>query len=72
MMPYRGTHTLDRADDERDLQMLALRCEGLPASAIAPRFGMARGSVLRITNDIRHADATQSGEPLDAVAAGYW
>ena len=72
MMPYRGTHTLDRADDERDLKMLELRCKGLAASAIATRFGMARGSVLRITNDIRHADTTQSGEPLEAIAAGYW
>lgn len=58
-----------REDDEMELFMLRRRCEGVPVSVIARRFGMRRAAVQTRTDRIRKADETY--DPAGAKGA-YW
>ena len=60
-----------RADDERCLQMMGMRCDGYPASAIARELGgISRNAVLAQTDRVRKADQSHDAEDFDEE--GYW
>ncbi len=55
-----------RESDERLLEWLRLRCEGIPLSLIAElSFGASPPQVSRETNRVRNADAAESGEDVE-------
>ncbi len=53
-----------READERLLEWLRLRREGLPIAVISERLGGSRGQILRDMKAVRDADAVESGEDL--------
>lgn len=57
-----------RDDDERELDMLALRCAGMKSTALARRYEMSPPAVRTLTNRIRDAHAAHTGEAVD----GWW
>lgn len=61
-----------RAVDERLLQMVLLRAQGCTVRHIGARYGIAPGRVSLLTNEVRAADLTESGEPSATVAPAYW
>lgn len=67
-----GARHPTRSEDEKQLAILKLRSNGLSCAQIAQRHGMAVGSISRLTNPVRDADLSESGEPHDVVLAGYW
>ena len=58
-----------KADDERLLKWIKLRSEGVPASAIAERFGTREEWVRVVTNRALAADIKHCGPQ---VALKYW
>lgn len=64
--------TATRADDERVLAVLRLRCRGLSAGQIARRLQMAsRSAVLGVVKRVMDDDLRLSGEPATVVLACY-
>ena len=61
-----------RAEDERLLDALRLRREGVPPREIAYLHMTTRDAILGATRRVLVADLAQSGEPEDVVRAGYW
>lgn len=51
-----------RADDERDLEMLELRCSGMTSHELGKKYGIAHTLVRTITNRIRDAHRAHSLE----------
>lgn len=62
-------HVTGRASDERLLEWLALRRQGVAAREIARRYGVQAGRVINDTNAVRRDDAEQSGED---TRGAYW
>ena len=58
--------------DNRDIEMLRLRCAGVPPATVAQKLGVSASSVMNRCSNIRKADLAMSGEDPDAVRAGYW
>lgn len=61
-----------RAEDERLLDALRLRAEGVAPREIADLHKTTRDAVMGATRRVLVADLAQSGEPEDVVRAGYW
>ncbi|MAC81470.1 MAG: hypothetical protein CML66_25805 [Rhodobacteraceae bacterium] len=57
-----------RESDERTLEWIALRNEGLSAARIARRYGVNPGSVVHATNAVRDADRAEAGESVSGYA----
>lgn len=57
-----------RADDERELDMLAQRCAGMKSTKLAQRYDLTPPAVRTLTNRIRDAHAAHTGEAVD----GWW
>lgn len=58
-----------REQDERILQAIRLRCEGVEPRRIAAATGLSTDYARAATNRVKAADEKESGEE---VAAGYW
>lgn len=63
------TRVTGRASDERTLNWIGQRCAGLPAKRIADADGVGQPQVIIATNDVKAADAEESGED---VSGSYW
>ncbi len=63
-----------RPADDTLLSMLAMRHEGISATEIARRFGIAQQEVSRRTNEVRAADVAQASSDAEAceIAGAYW
>ena len=61
-----------RADDERLLDALRLRTEGVAPREIAVLHKTTRDAVMGATRRVLVADLEQSGAPESTVRAGYW
>lgn len=58
-----------RPVDDALLSILSARVAGQTTTAIAQAFGIDQQEVSRRTNEVREADAAESGED---VAGAYW
>lgn len=65
MAGYRTT----RADDERHLEWLHLRCAGTSSEAIARHFGVSPSAVRTVTNRVLAHDLEYAGPH---VRSAYW
>jgi hypothetical protein len=68
-MPRPEISKSTRADDERVLAAIRLRCAGVSMPKIGARLGMTTNQVRKSTERVRDADAAESGEQ---VRGAYW
>lgn len=61
-----------RQADEAVLRWIAARIAGRTVTQIAADEGISASSVNNMTNGVRKADITESGEPEQEVRAEYW
>lgn len=65
----------DRQLDERDLEWLRLRQDGITAEAIADRYGTVKETVKNRTLNVRKADIAEAaywGDDPKKVVGLYW
>lgn len=58
--------------DERLLNWLRLKTNGLSNATIAERHGVSMANVRANTNLVKNCDLAESGEDAHVVMAGYW
>lgn len=61
----------NRADDEKLLTAIRLRCEGKPMLEVSKGSGIKLSSCRPLTDLVRRADLEESGEPRGLVLRHY-
>lgn len=61
-----------RAADERYLEMVAMRCEGIAPQKIADALGVSLSSVKNATLAVRRADEAEAAKGGEDTSGCYW
>ncbi|WP_425070662.1 hypothetical protein [Sagittula sp. S175] len=64
--------SVPRPRDEQLLGWLRMRSDGVPANAIARRYGVNSGVVIIATNNVMQDDLWLAEEPESLVRRAYW